>query len=119
MADNATSPGEVTPRVDYLEIEESPEFVKLKKTQRGWVFPVLAVSIVWYIIYVCLAGWAKGFMSTPVFGNVNWGIILGLAQVATTWIVTILYVNFANKKLDPLSESIREEIEAEEAPHAA
>jgi uncharacterized membrane protein (DUF485 family) len=54
-------------------------------------------------------------MSTPVFGSINVAILLGLAQVVTTFAVTMWYVRFANKRLDPLAEQIRDEIELDAA----
>ena len=38
-------------------------------------------------------------------------MLLGLAQVVTTFAVTIWYVHFANKQFDPLAEQIRDEVE--------
>ncbi len=96
--------------VDYPAIQASPEFRELKKRHRGFVFPVLGLALVWYFAYVLLAGYAPEFMSTPVFGHVNVGLLIGLGQVATTFIVTMLYVWYANKKLDPIAEEIRDEV---------
>jgi uncharacterized membrane protein (DUF485 family) len=60
---------------------------------------------------VLLASYAHDFMSTRVFGSVNIAMVLGLAQVVTTFAVTMWYVHYANKRLDPLAEEIRDEIE--------
>ena len=103
------------PDVDYRAVQESPEFQTLRRTHRNFVFPVLGACLAWYIAYVLLAGYAHDFMSTPVFGSVNVAILLGLAQVVTTFAVTMWYVRFANKRLDPLSEQIRDEIELDAA----
>jgi uncharacterized membrane protein (DUF485 family) len=113
MSIDESSTKEVTGEVDYMAIEKSPEFENLRHRQRSFVFPVLAACVVWFVVYVCLAGWATDFMSTKVFGNINWAIILGLAQIVTTFIVTTWYVSFANRRLDPLAAQIREEIEGE------
>ncbi|QNO37582.1 DUF485 domain-containing protein [Protaetiibacter sp. SSC-01] len=94
---------------DFVGIQGSPEFKELKKRHRAFVFPVLALALVWYFAYVLLAGYAPDFMATPVFGLVNVGLLIGLGQVATTFIVTMLYVWYANKKLDPIAEQIRDE----------
>jgi uncharacterized membrane protein (DUF485 family) len=107
-----TRAGEVTPRIDYIAVENSREFQHLRKTQRGFVLPVVTVGLVWYIIYVLLASWATDFMSTRVIGYVNWAVIIGLAQIVTTFAITMWYVSFANRKLDPEATRIREEIEA-------
>lgn len=105
--------------IDYRAVQQSPEFQKLRRTHRSFVFPVLAVCLLWYIAYVLLAGYAHDFMSTPVFGSVNVGILLGLAQVVTTFAVTTWYVHFANKRLDPLSADLRDELETDAAAPVA
>ena len=64
--------------VDYPAIQQSPEFQTLRRTHRGFVFPVLAACLVWYFAYVLLASYAHDFMSTPVFGSVNVAMVLGI-----------------------------------------
>ena len=97
--------------IDYRAVQQSEEFQRLRSKHRRFVFPVLAACLVWYLAYVLLAGYAHDFMSTPVFGSVNVAILLGLAQVVTTFAVTTWYVNYANRELDPVAEEIRDEIE--------
>jgi uncharacterized membrane protein (DUF485 family) len=109
----------VRPDVDYRAVQQSPEFQRLRRTHRSFVFPVLGVCLLWYIAYVLLAGYAHDFMSTPVFGSVNVGILLGLAQVVTTFAVTTWYVHFANKRLDPLAADLRDELETDAAASVA
>ena len=46
-------------------------------------------------------------------------MLLGLAQVVTTFAVTTWYVHFANRRLDPLATEIREELEADAAAASA
>lgn len=50
-------------------------------------------------------------MATKVIGNINLGLILGLGQFVTTFIITAVYVKFAGRELDPRSAAIREELE--------
>ena len=88
--------------VDYPAVQQSPEFQKLRRTHRSFVFPVLAVCLAWYFVYVLLASYAHDFMSTRVFGSINVAMLLGLAQVVTTFAVTMWYVRFAGKHFDPV-----------------
>ncbi|UOE43094.1 DUF485 domain-containing protein [Agromyces larvae] len=111
MGNDALSSETTAPPVDFGAVQASPEFQKLRKTHRSFVFPVLAACLVWYLAYVLLASYAHDFMSTPVWGSVNVAMILGLAQVVTTFAVTTWYVSYANKHLDPKAEQIRDEIE--------
>jgi uncharacterized membrane protein (DUF485 family) len=95
----------------YLAVQESPQFQDLRKRYRGFVLPVAAGALVWYFAYVLLAAYAADFMGTPVFGNINLGLILGLLQFVTTFAITAWYIRFADKSLDPHSTRIRDEFE--------
>lgn len=111
---------ETAPPVDYRAVQQSPEFQQLRSKHRRFVFPVLGACLVWYLAYVLLASYAHDFMSTPVWGNVNVAMLLGLAQVVTTFAVTTWYVSYANRRLDPLAAEIRDEIEQQQfAPEEA
>ncbi|WP_349827450.1 DUF485 domain-containing protein [Brevibacterium litoralis] len=104
-----------TSRVDFVAREDSPQFRQLKRTHRSFVLPLAAAFFLWYIGYVLLGAYAHDFMSRPVVGSINVGVVLGLAQFVTTFVITMAYVSFANRKLDPQAEAIRAELEAEEA----
>jgi len=93
----------------FTEIERSDDFRRLKKKHRSFVLPVALGFLLWYFAYVLLADYAHDFMATPVFGNVNIGLLLGLGQFVTTFAITTWYVSYANRQLDPLAEKIRSE----------
>ncbi|OLF18360.1 DUF485 domain-containing protein [Actinophytocola xanthii] len=96
---------------DWATIQESAEFTQLRKRLRGFVFPMTAAFLAWYLLYVLLSDYAHDFMSTKVVGNINVGLIFGLLQFVSTFLITSLYVRHANRKLDPVAEKIREDIE--------
>lgn len=96
---------------DWTAVQAGPDFQELRKRLRGFVFPVTAGFLAWYLLYVLLASFATDFMATPVLGNINIGLILGLLQFVSTFAITVAYVRFADRKLDPLSSKIRDEIE--------
>ena len=96
---------------EFERAEASTRFQELKKKHRSFVFPLAIAFLLWYFAYVLLADYAHEFMSTPVFGNINVGLLLGLAQFVTTFAITTWYVSFANKKLDPIAEEIRHDLE--------
>jgi uncharacterized membrane protein (DUF485 family) len=102
-----TESGVMTSSVDFPAVQQSDRFQTLRKRHRSFVFPVLALALLWYLAYVLLAGYAPEFMATPVFGNVNVGLLIGLGQVVTTFVITMVYVSYANRQLDPLAAEIR------------
>lgn len=98
-------------RIDYPAFEQTHDFRDLKKRQRSFVVPVLVAALLWYVSYVILATYESAWMATPVFGAINIGLILGLGQFVTTFAITSWYVNYANRKLDPLASKLRKELE--------
>ena len=104
---------------EYLAAQDSPEFVELKRRFRRFAFPMTVAFLTWYLLYVLLSTYAHDFMSTEVFGNVNVGLIFGLLQFVSTFVITSLYVRHANRKLDPVAEKIRGDIEGAAADREA
>lgn len=98
--------------VNYREVQARPEFGELRRTHRSFVFPMTAFFLLWYLAYVLLAAFRPDLMAISVLGNINLGLVLGLAQFVTTFVITGLYVSFTNRKLDPKSSVIRHELEA-------
>jgi uncharacterized membrane protein (DUF485 family) len=101
--------------VDYVAVERSPRFVELKKKHRSVVFPLAVLFLVWYFVYVLLSSFAPDFMAQEVFGHITIGLLLGLGQFVTTFAITMGYVAFANRTLDPISSEIRADLERQES----
>jgi uncharacterized membrane protein (DUF485 family) len=95
----------------FLDMQASPEFQELRTRLRRFVFPMTGFFLVWYATYVLLGAFAHDFMAIRVFGNVNVGLLIGLGQFLTTFVITGLYVRFANRELDPRAAAIRAEME--------
>lgn len=110
-----TAPPTPTPRVDYGVVAQSEPLLELKRRQRGFAFPLAIAFLAWYFAFVLTAAFAPDVMATPVFGVVTLGIVLGLGQFVTTFAITMGYVAYANRRLDPLSAQIRTDLEAAEA----
>jgi uncharacterized membrane protein (DUF485 family) len=102
-----------SPRAQYIATQHSREFQDLRSRLRRLVFPMTAFFLIWYATYVLLGAFAHDFMATKVMGNVNAGLLLGLGQFVTTFVITGLYVQFANKELDTRAEAIRSKLESE------
>ena len=95
----------------YVEIQNSDDFAKLRRALRGFAFPVTAAFLLWYALYVLLSAFARDFMGTKVFGNINVALIFGLLQFLTTFLIAWLYARFASRRLDPLADEIRARVE--------
>jgi uncharacterized membrane protein (DUF485 family) len=93
---------------DFAAIHDSPEFAALRRRFRLFVFPMAALFFLWYLTYVLLAAYAHGFMSHRLFGLVTVGLVFGLLQFVSTAAITIGYVRYARRNLDPRVAELRE-----------
>lgn len=90
----------------YIAVQESREFGELRRTFRRFVFPVTAFFLAWYFVYVLLSVFAPGFMGTRVVGTINIGLIFGLLQFVSTFVITIAYARWADRQLDPKADAV-------------
>ena len=90
---------------DWEEISSRPEFQLLRHRLRSFVFPMTGLFLGWYLLYVLLASYAPSFMAIKLIGNINVGLVFGLLQFVSTFLITFLYVRFADRKFDPLAPS--------------
>ncbi len=97
----------------YTTMQQDPDFQELKSRLRRFVFPLTGLFLAWYFIYVLLAAYAPGFMGIKLVGNINVGLVLGLLQFVSTFVITGLYVRYANSKLDPIASKLRHQIEGD------
>ncbi len=95
----------------YRDVQLSPDFTELRRRFRRFVFPMTALFLAWYFLYVLLAAYAHDFMATKVFGNITVGLLFGLGQFASTFIITMVYARWADRQLDPVGERLRKQIE--------
>ena len=104
--------GEQSTGTIYEQIQASSEFAELRTKLRRFIFPMSAAFLIWYLLYVVMSNWAHDFMSKQVFGHVNVALIFGLLQFLSTFVITTIYVRYANRHLDPAAAHLRERIEA-------
>lgn len=89
-----------------IVMQNSPEFAQLRTKFRKFVFPLTALFLAWYFLFVLLSVFAKDFMGTRVLGNITWGLILGLLQFVSTFTITMVYARWADRVFDPEAEAL-------------
>jgi uncharacterized membrane protein (DUF485 family) len=91
----------------YRAVQQSEDFQRLRKQLRSFIFPMTVAFFLWYLLYVLLCAYARGFMSTKIVGNINVALVFGLLQFASTFLIAWYYSRYAAQKLDPLADEIR------------
>jgi len=111
MSDLSTA-GPAPGETEYQRVQRSDEFQGLRRAFRNFVFPMTALFLVWYFVYVLLANYAHDFMSIRLGdSNITVGLLFGLGQFVSTFVITMLYARWANKKFDARADALRREIE--------
>ena len=95
----------------FAEVQQSEEFQGLKRTLRRFVFPATVLFLAWYVLYILLSAYARGFMSTKLLGNINVAYVLGLSQFLSTFLIAYVYSRYAEKHFDPTADRIRHRLE--------
>ncbi|RFS86012.1 DUF485 domain-containing protein [Actinomadura spongiicola] len=105
----------------YERFQGNTEFQELRRRFRRFAFPMTAAFLSWYLLYVVMSGWARGFMGTEVVGSINVALVFGLLQFVSTFVIAWLYARHADRKLDPVAAKLRTAIEADDsgAPETA
>ncbi|MDL4774746.1 MULTISPECIES: DUF485 domain-containing protein [Thermomonosporaceae] len=113
--EDSSGPGSAGGGLDnaaYVQLSESPEFERLRRAFRRFVFPMTLAFLVWYLLYVVLSAYARGFMGTKVVGHINVALVFGLLQFVSTFLIAWLYERHARNRLEPLAELVRAEVPA-------
>ena len=95
----------------YLAVQRSEEFAGLRRTLRSFIFPWTIAFFLWYALYVLLSAYARGFMSIKLVGNINVALLFGLLQFVSTFLIAWMYSRFAARRLDPIADHIRAEMD--------
>jgi uncharacterized membrane protein (DUF485 family) len=67
----------------------------------------------WYLLYVILSAYARGFMDTKVVGHINVALVFGLLQFVSTFLIAWWYARYAGRRLDPLADRIKDSFDEE------
>lgn len=92
--------------VDYVALARTPEFTALRRKRRRFVFPMSVLFMAWFMAYVLLSAYAHRLMATKVLGQINLGIVMGLAQFATTVAIMLMYCRYADRTLDSAVDDV-------------
>ena len=95
----------------YTQMESDPRFIELRRRFRSFVFPMTAAFLAWFLLYVLLSAWGRGFMDAKVVGRLNVAFFFGILQFVSTFAIAWFYSRFADARLDPLSGELRDELE--------
>ncbi|MFG2881635.1 DUF485 domain-containing protein [Streptomyces sp. NPDC048297] len=98
---------DVRARDVYVEVQRSEAFQEVRGRYRKFVVPAVVVFLLWYVGYVVAATAAPGFMARSVVGAVNVGMVAGLGQFLSTFLLTWAYARHARLRRDRAALELR------------
>lgn len=94
-------------------LTQDPEFqslVRRKKAISTWLTTLILVV---FFGFTGLLAWNPGVLAAPV-GQATLGIPVGIGLIIFAWILTGIYVRWANTQYDGLIKHLKERVERDE-----
>jgi uncharacterized membrane protein (DUF485 family) len=88
----------------------SPEFKKLVKIRWSVALTLTVVMLAVYLGFIFIVAFAKDFLAIKLGSHVNLGLLLGLGIILFTWVITGVYVYWANNYYDKEVNNIKKRL---------
>jgi len=92
------------------DIVNSAKFKKLVTTRWSVSFFLTFLLFVIYYGYILLIAYNKEFLAEKVGVYTNYGIVFGVLAIVLSWVLTAIYVIWANYSYDKKVEELKKEI---------
>ena len=95
---------------ELKKILQDTEFQHLVKTVTKTSLIFTATIMIIYYFFILLLAYGKEFLAQPISKGsaTTIGIPIGIGVIVAAWILTGLYVFWANKNYDPMVKKLRE-----------
>lgn len=92
------------------EILEDPDFKALSSQKNSISLVLTILELVLYFGFIGLIAFNKPFLGTKVTSTITIGIPIAVGTIVMSWVLTGIYVRWANNKYDVLVKKVREKI---------
>ena len=92
-----------------MQIKDTKEiYQQLKEARIKILIPLILLTITSYFSFIWVIAFNPNFFGILIFDtNISIGIFLGFLLILLIFIITLIYVYFANKVLEPLIKKIK------------
>ena len=88
-------------------IQQLPEYIALTRARKKIIWPLSVATITVYFALILTIAFHPATLGTPIAGGVtSIGMVMGLAVILFCMLITGIYVYYANRILEPLSQAI-------------
>jgi uncharacterized membrane protein (DUF485 family) len=87
-------------------IENDPNYQKLVSERKSLGWTLAIITLIMYYGYIAIVAFVPSLIATPLFGSITVGIVLGVAIILASILLTGIYVMRANAEYDDLTAAI-------------
>jgi uncharacterized membrane protein (DUF485 family) len=88
-------------------IRQLPEYAALTRARKKIMWPLSLATIIIYFALILTIAFAPTKLGEPISNGVtSIGMVLGLGVIVLCLIITGIYVSYANRVLEPLTQAI-------------
>jgi uncharacterized membrane protein (DUF485 family) len=87
-------------------IENDPNYRRLVSERKSLGWTLAIITLVMYYGYIAIVAFAPSLIAVPLFGSITVGIVLGVAIILASILLTGIYVMRANAEYDELTNAI-------------
>jgi uncharacterized membrane protein (DUF485 family) len=91
------------------QIRQMPEYAELTRARKKIVWPLsIAIITAYFALILAIAFWPTSLGAPIGEGVTSVGIALGLGIIVYCMVITGIYVTYANRVIEPLTNTIRQ-----------
>ncbi len=95
-----------SPQYDWKAIDEEPRFQELHRRKMGFLWGLMAFSLVYYFLLPIGAAYFQDIYKIKVWGVVNVGLLFALSEFVVAWGIAFFYARRASTVFDPMAAEI-------------
>ncbi|MCL4537211.1 MAG: DUF485 domain-containing protein [Nitrospirae bacterium] len=92
------------------EIMEDSDFKSLAGQKNSISVVLTILELVLYFGFIGLIAYNRPFLSSKLSGAITIGIPIAVGTIVLSWVLTGIYVRWANKKYDLLVKKVKEKV---------
>ena len=99
------------PLPDEVELDADPDVRALDELAARRLRVALSLTAAMLVVYfgfILLIAFAKGFLAERIVSGLTVGMALGVIVILATWVLTWIYVRWANRVYEPEVARLRE-----------
>ncbi len=87
-------------------IQADPNYQQLVSERKSFGWTLAIITLIIYYGFIAIVAFAPGIISIRVAGDITLGIIIGIAIILASIVLTGVYVMRANSEYDDLTNAI-------------